>query len=1137
MHLLAARQDDLDAGPQAEDLGQTPATLVMLSFSDSDLTALASAWRANRDRLPTLRLVNLNRLGHPLSVDLYVDSVIAKAGMVILRLLGGTGYWRYGLDRVAEICRDRAIPLAVLPGEAMPDPNLSGFGTVAAAESQRLWRFFTEGGPQNIGHLLACAATLAGHPLPWSDPTPVPRFGAHEGWRGVAPPNAPVAAVVFYRSHLLAGDLAPIDALCDALAARGLAPLPLFVASLKEPDCAAWMRATLTRRHAAIVINTTGFSAARANDSSLGGSPLEANGTPVLQAILSTTPEEGWRGSARGLGPSDLAMNVVLPEMDGRIIARAIAFKAAGEPDPDLQFAAPLLRPVADRVGFTADLAAAWVRLARTPRADRRLALVLSDYPGPGGGIGHAVGLDSPASTVAMLNRLSAEGYSLSGLPTDGAALMEHLTGPTRPILTLDAYERLIPPDIRARIVAAWGEPSADPALSDGAFHARALVCGNAVVAVQPSRGHGPLSTAQHHDPDTPPSHGYLAFHLWLRHAFGVHALAQIGAHGTLEWLPGKAVALSAECWPEIVGGALPVLYPFIVNNPGEGVQARRRLGAVLIGHLTPPPVEAGLHGDLANLETAIDEYSQATGLDPRRLGMLRETILDLAWRSGLAAECNLRPDDDPDAILSRLDAHLCDIKELQIRDGLHVFGLSPTGERRDRLTAAVARDTQDPAAVAAALESCGAAEMTALLDGLDGRFVRPGPGGSPARGRADTLPTGRNLYALDPRGVPTPTAWTLGWQAADALITRYLQDHGDWPQRLVVDCWGTPAMRTGGDELAQALALLGVRPIWENGSGRVTGYEIMPSGVLGRPRVDVTLRISGLFRDVFPQQIALFDQAVRAVAGLAEEGDDVNPLRAAARAETAALIAEGMDADEARRRATARVFGAAPGVYGTALSSLVARGDWATRADFGMAYLDGGCHAYGAGLEGVALPAQFRRRVGGADALVHHQDQREHDVLSTDGFMQYEGGFAAAASLDASEPALYHLDSADPEALAVRTLAEEIARTLRGRAANPRWIAGMMRHGYRGAAELAASVDTLFAFAATTDAVRPAHFDLLFEAYVEDSTVWDFLTHANPAASRHILARMSEALDRGLWHPRRNSTAEDVRLRWENAA
>jgi len=1128
MHLLAARQEDLDAGPQAVDLGQTPAELVVLSFSDSDLTALASTWKRQRDRLPTLRLANLARLGHPLSVDLYVDSVIRKAKLVVLRLLGGAGYWRYGLDHVSAACREAGIALAVLPGDAQPDLSLDGFGTVPQDAARRLWRYFTEGGPDNMAHLLTYAATLAGHDAPWREPAPVPRFGVYEGWTGRI--EGPVAPVVFYRSHLLAGDLEPVHALCDALAARGLSPLPLFVASLKEPDCAAWMRATLTARNAAVVLNLTGFSAARED-----GSPLEANGSPVLQAVLSTAPEDGWQASARGLGPSDLAMNVVLPEMDGRIMTRAIAFKAEGEADPDLEFAPTLIRPVPDRVAFTADLARAWVRLADTPRAERRLALVLSDYPGPGGGIGHAVGLDTPASVVGILNRLCHEGYAVEGVPADSAALMAALTGDATVSLSLDAYRRLVPADARARIAGTWGAEDADPLVADGAFHFRILTCGAVVVAVQPSRGHGPLTTAQHHDPETPPSHGYLAFHLWLRHVHGVHALVQVGAHGTLEWLPGKAVALSADCWPEIVAGPLPCLYPFIVNNPGEGVQARRRIGAVLVGHLTPPPVEAGLHGDLAALEQAIDEYSQATGLDPRRLCTLRETILDLAWRSGLAADCNLRPDDDPDTVLNRLDAQLCDIKEMQIRDGLHVFGTTPEPERRARLLTAVARFSKAKD-VAARLDASGEAEMAALLAGLDGCFVKPGPGGSPARGRADTLPTGRNLYALDPRGVPTPTAWTLGWQAADALITRYLQDHGDWPKRLVVDCWGTPTMRTGGDELAQAMALLGVRPLWENGSGRVTGFEVMPASVLGRPRVDVTLRISGLFRDVFPQQIALFDQAVRAVMA-EDEPEDTNPLTAAFRADRAALESGGTLAEDAARWASARVFGSAPGVYGTALSGMIARGDWAARADFGAAYLEGSCHAYGKDLDGVPLPALFRRRVGGADALVHHQDQREHDVLSTDGFMQYEGGFSAAAALTDNDPSLYHLDSSEPDRLAVRTLSEEIARVLHGRAANPRWIAGMMRHGYRGAAELAASVDTLFAFAATTAAVRPHHFDQLFDAYVDDARVWDFLAQSNPAAARHILDRLAEALDRGLWHPRRNSTGDDLRRRKEMVA
>ncbi|WP_051340951.1 cobaltochelatase subunit CobN [Azospirillum halopraeferens] len=1217
MHLLATRQESLEAAPQAVDLGHRPADLVVLSFSDSDLGALAAAARAvGADRRPSLRLVALGQLGHPLSVDLYVDAVIRTAKVVVLRLLGGAGYWRYGLEQVAAACRETGAALAVLPGDGRPDPALESHGTVPPEVTRRLFGYFAEGGPDNMANLLAYAATLAGTPLAWAEPAPVPRFGLYDGWRGAVPADAPAAALVFYRAYLLAGDLAPIHALADALAERALAPRLYHVSSLKEPDAAAWMRRTLAALRPGVVLNATGFSAQVPGED---GTPLDAAGAPVLQVVLSTGGEAAWRGSLRGLGPSDLAMNVVLPEMDGRIPVRAVAFKAAGEPDPDLQFAEVASRPVADRIAFTADLAAAWVRLARTPRADRRLALVLSDYPGAGSagaGTGHAVGLDTPASVTAVLDALRAAGYGVAGAPADGAALMRALAaGAAEAALSLADYHALVPAAVRRRITAVRGEAAADPLVTDGAFRFRAVRCGAVVVAVQPSRGDGPLTTAQHHDPETPPGHGYAAFYAWLRRAVGIHALVQMGAHGTLEWLPGKAVALSAECWPEIIGGPLPCLYPFIVNNPGEGVQARRRIGAVLIGHLTPPPVQAGLHGPLAELEQAIDEYAQADGLDPRRLGVLRETILDLAWRSGVAADCNLSPGDDPDAVLARIDAHLCDVKEMQIRDGLHVFGAAPDAGARARLLAAVARfprrrgDGEDAAlpralaadlglptdslftappgtpwdgpplpgerartvadvraaldrmavelvagraaprphwtrtaavlgAVAAELaprlDASAEREMAALLDGLDGRFIAPGPGGSPARGRADALPTGRNLFAMDPRAVPTPSAWTLGWQAADALLTRHLQDHGAWPQRLVVDCWGTPAMRTGGDELAQAMALLGVRPLWEGGSGRVTGFEILPAGVLGRPRVDVTLRISGLFRDVFPQQIALFDQAVRAVAALEDEDGETNPLAAAVRRETAELAGAGLAAGDAARRAAARVFGAAPGGYGTALSGMIARGEWRDRAAFGTAYLEGGCHAYGAGLDGVALPALFRRRVGGADGLIHHQDQREHDVLSHDGHYQYQGGFAAAAALDDAAPTLYHLDSAEPDRLTVRTLGDEIARTLRGRAANPRWIAGMMRHGHRGAAELAATVEALFAFAATTRAVRDHHFDLLHEAYVDDDAVWDFLIEANPAAARHVLDRLEDALGRGLWHPRRNHTAHALHRRRE---
>ncbi|MBB6253803.1 cobaltochelatase subunit CobN [Nitrospirillum iridis] len=1224
MHLLPTQAEDLLASPQAEDLGQTPAEVVLLSFSDSDLSAVAAAYHAVGEVAwrPTLRLANLSRLGHPLSVDLYVEAVVAKARLVVMRLNGGTAYWRYGLEQVAETCRARGIALAVLPGEAKADPGLDAACTLEMPVAHRLWRCFVEGGPENMARLLAQAARLLGRQPPADlaagEPAPLPRHGRHDGWRPALPAAGPPAALVFYRSHLQAGNLAALHALADALARRGLVPHLFYAASLKEAAAASWLAEELAALRPAVVLNATAFSA---RQGATDASPLDAADVPVLQAVLSTSTEALWEKARAGLGPADLAMNIVLPEMDGRLAGPAIAFKAAADWDPALEYAPMISRPRADRVDALADKAAAWARLAATPRGERRVALVLSDYPARGG-TGLALGLDTPASTLAMLRALAGTGYHAPGLPADGAALMATLRHPAHdaPSLSLADYTLLMGPAALAAISDRWGPPAADPLAHGDVLRFRVLACGNLLVAVQPSRGHGALDSAAHHDPDTPPSHGYAAFHLWLRHVVDVHALVQVGAHGTLEWLPGKAVALSADCWPERLAGPLPVLYPYIATNPGEGVQARRRLGAVLVGHLPPPPAPAGLHGDLAALEQALDEYAQAQSLDPRRLPTLRDRIRDLAWQAGVTRDLNLPEDLEGEESLARLDAHLCDIKEMQIRDGLHVFGAAPDPAAQAAFLAAIgrfprraqpsqpealardlgltgtleelfggdaaapwshplppllaaqvgvpptcgrvraaldglARDlvaghiVPDPewtkttlglaalhAEVAPPLAASGPAEMAALLAGLDGRFVAPGPGGSPARGRADVLPTGRNLYAIDPRAVPTPSAWALGWKGADAVLTRHLQDQGDWPRQLVVDCWGSPTLRTGGEELAQALALMGVRPLWEAGSGRVTGMEVLPATVLGRPRVDVTLRISGLFRDMFPTQLALFDQAARKVAGL-DEADDVNPLAAAARADRTALVASGLAAETATRQATARIFGAAPGGYGTGLTQRLTTGDWQVRDQLGAAYLDSGCHAYGPDLDGVALPALFRRRVGLADALVHIQDQRETDVLDNDGMTQFEGGFAAAAGLLGGTPILYHVDSAEPERIVPRTLAEEAARVVRGRAVNPRWIAGQRRHGHSGAANLARTVDGAVDLAALAGAVRSHQVDSLYDAYVADAETWAWLADSNPDAARQILDRLAEALRRGLWHPRRNSTPDDLtRLREELA-
>ena len=776
-----------------------------------------------------------------------------------------------------------------------------------------------------------------------------------------------------------------------------------------------------------------------------------------------------------------------------------------------------MLQPDTDGVALAVDRAAGWARLAATPAGQRRLGIVLSDYPGAGGQTGHAVGLDSFASLAAMGEALAGAGYDTA--PTTATYLIEALcAAPPSRTLSLERYHALfaaLPAPLRDAVSAAWGDPADDPALDAGWFALRFLSCGGLTLAVQPDRGAAADRRAGYHDPDMPPRHGYVAFYLWLRQVLDVHALVHLGTHGTLEWLPGKSAAPSAACAPVALLRGLPVVYPFIVNNPGEAAMAKRRLGAVTVGHLTPPLRAAGSHGAATVLERLIDEYAAADGLDRRRTAPLRREILLRADEAGLLAESNIPRDLPEEDALTRLDAYLCDVKELQVRDGLHVFGQVPQPQQLDALLHALRTTCPGipDAVLRDRLHNSARQERASLLAALDGRFVPPGPAGAPTRGRADVLPTGRNLFAIDPRAVPTRSALVLAEAAATELLRRHRQDHGDWPRALVLDLWGSATMRTGGETLALALVLMGARPLWDEGSGRVGGIEILPLALLDRPRVDVTLRVSGLFRDAFAGQITLFDQAVRAIAAR-DEAADWNPLAAAT---------QGLDGADLRH-ATARVFGAAPGTYGTGVESPLARGTWQDRDALGTTYLAGSASAYGLDLDGAADAAGFAARVAAADALVHTQDHAETDLLDSPDYAAHEGGFAAAAHHLGAAPALYHLDTARPDAPVARSLQEEIARVTRGRAANPAWIAGMMRHGYGGAAEIARSLDSLHAFAATVPFRLDRQMDLVFDATLGDPAVDRFLRDANPAAHGAMQACFADALRRGLWQPRRNA-------------
>ena len=1225
MHLLAATPGSIDDGKEPVDLGQTPADVVFISAADTELAALSSA-RSEMADAPSLRLANLTHLQHPMSVDLHIESCASKSKIVIARVLGGMGYWRYGLEQYAAHLHDAGVPFAALPGDDKPDPDLWRLSTVSREDYDALWAYMVEGGPANASGFLSYAnAMLDGTEKP-AAAMPLLRAGvywpgagvtdleaAREAWTS----GAPVVPLIFYRALVQGAGLHPINRMVKALIRQGLNPLPIFVASLKDPASVATLEQIFLAAPPEIILNCTSFAVGspHQDEHRTGASnPLSmpaANRSTVFQVVLAASSEEAWEDGLGGLSGRDIAMNVALPEVDGRILSRAISFKGEAYFDEATQCPIATYKARGDRITFVAELVSNWAKLRRSDTGKRKVALILANYPNKDGRLANGVGLDTPASTTHVLKLLRDAGYSVSNPPNNSDDLMQMImAGPTNWLtdraqksggvqMSFADYQisyGQLPWEVREKIEDRWGKPEQDPFYTSGAvdcgyFSLSILQFGNVVVGLQPARGYNIDPTETYHSPDLVPPHNYLAFYFWLRHQFGTHAIVHMGKHGNLEWLPGKAVALSDTCFPEIAIGPMPHIYPFIVNDPGEGTQAKRRAQAVIIDHLTPPLTRAESYGPMKELEALVDEYYEAAGVDPRRIEYLRREILSLTSVTGLAEDAGLTGSDQ-DGDLAKLDAYLCELKEAQIRDGLHIFGQSPTGDLQRDLVQALVRiprgdgklenasliqaisadfgfefdpldagmaevwqggkpeiltvvssdnwrsngDTIErlemlaskllteeirapgPASetvikhvtntVLPRVRDCGPSEEAGILTALSGRFVAPAPSGAPTRGRLDVLPTGRNFYSVDSRTVPTPTAWALGWKSANLLIEKHLQTHGDWPRTMLLTAWGTANMRTGGDDIAQCLALMGVKPKWDNANRRVTGFEVLPQSVLGRPRVDVTLRISGFFRDAFPQLIALVDSAARAVMAM-DEPADLNPAAESFRQEGQA----------------ARVFGSKPGAYGAGLQAMIDERLWADKADLAEAYLEWGSYAYGKDAEGVKDREGFEARLSQTEAIVQNQDNREHDILDSDDYYQFEGGAAAAVStLQGQDRPIYHNDHSRPDRPVIRTLEDEIGRVVRSRVVNPKWINGVKRHGYKGAFEMAATVDYLFAFAATTGAVRGHHFDLVYTAFLEDDDTRDFISEHNAPALREIAQRLNEAIQRGLWVPKSNS-------------
>ncbi len=1257
---------------------QTPAPLVWLTAADTEIQCLATV-AAIAPALPALRVANLLQLQQQLAIDAYGEAVLSHAQVIVLRLLGGRAYWSYGLEVTHAIATHTGAHLIVLPGDDRPDPDLMSHSTVPLAVAHHLWRYVTEGGVDNLCHgLMAVCDRCLGTQFAPPDPIPVPKVGVCPLPIPAVftPPHYGTVGILFYRAHYLAGNLAPIVALCQALGDRGLIPRPLYVSSLQDPEVQADLLEHLMPKDAPasidLLLNTTSFSVAQLDTGTPRLDLWQALDVPVLQVILSGGTQARWAQNPMGLSPRDIAMNVALPEVDGRIITRAISFKTAAARDRAIETEVVTYEPVGDRVQFVAELAARWVALRQTPPAQRRIALILANYPTQDGRLANGVGLDTPQSCVEILHALQTAGYTVAPLPQTGDELIQWLTSASvtndpegqgyRPIpqsLSLAEYRQFwdtLPPTVQQGVSNRWGTPETELAhwagRSPTAIPIPGLQLGHVFIGVQPSRGYDRDPSLNYHAPDLEPTHAYLAFYAWLRNPFGAQAVVHVGKHGNLEWLPGKGIGLSPNCYPEVAFGPLPHLYPFIVNDPGEGAQAKRRAQAVIIDHLTPPLTRAELYGDLQILEGWVDEYYEAQSLDPTRLPGIRDRILTLLAETHLAPELTAfraakssPATEDFATLLPVLDGYLCELKEAQIRNGLHIFGRCPKGEQLRDLLVAIARhptpgrvgltraiaaewnldrdpltddlgapwhlppDHRIPAAIASQLHTChtwgdvvsllevqanhyveallsgeladlqirpsrrvGTAlppedsksgpsleplpdsktalhrelawiadtllpalhrtneEIQSLLRGLDGRYVPSGPAGAPTRNRPDVLPTGRNFYSVDIRAIPTESAWDVGRKAAEVLVERYTQDNGEYPQAIGLSVWGTATMRTGGDDIAQALALLGVRPVWDSPSRRVVDFEILPLSLLGRPRVDVTLRISGFFRDAFPNLIDLFDRAVVAVAALPESPRD-NPLAARAAAECAHWQGQGLSPEEALARSHYRIFGSKPGAYGAGLQGLIDAQNWTSDRDLAQAYVQWSSYAYGRNAQGHSAPEAFQSRLQHMQVVLHNQDNREHDLLDSDDYYQFQGGLTAAVrAASGRDPQVYFGDHALTEKPKVRSLSEEMARVYRTRVINPKWIAGVKRHGYKGAFEMAATLDYLFAYDATTHCVADYMYEGIAQAYLLDDDTRQFVQRVNPWALRDMAERLLEAHQRQLWQTAPDDMLEHLR-------
>ncbi|TKX81851.1 cobaltochelatase subunit CobN [Halorubrum sp. SD626R] len=1241
-------------------------------------------------------------LGEQRDVASFVDE-LGDAEAVVLWLHGGKDSMP-GYEFAVDELRDAGVPLVV---KATGDAFASEDTTVASGDREAVSEYLDRGGVVNIANGMRFLAREYGDGAvagDIDDPIELPTEGVyHPDHPGAGydelvetfDADAPTVGVWFYESHWTHENVRYVDAQVRRLEALGANALPVFCNPVSdEPgqEDAEWTveRYFTDDRGEPVVdavLSSFMFSLSmseRGRDADDEGADaeeafLDELGVPVIQTVTTMRSRSRYESSDTGVMGFELALSVALPEFDGNVITHPISGKERTDDAAGIGSAPKQHFPIEDRVDHAARLAVNWAELRHTPNEEKNVAVVLHNYPPSDDGIGTAFGLDSPESTVNLLDELDARGYDLgsetggdagsggsgagptgAGPIADGAELIDALTSQ----LTLD--DRWVAPgDVRDRsvdtvsparyaewfdakgdrfrdgVLDEWGDPPDRP------FAIPGVEFGNVLVTVQPPRGFGMDPEKVYHDSDLWPPHDYVAFYGWLRNAFDADAVVHLGTHGSLEWLPGKTVGLGSGSAPDGLIDDLPNVYPYIVNNPGEGTQAKRRSYAAVVDYLTPVMRRAGAYDELAELEDLARRYREAGGTEVRtdegaRLGeLIRETVdeLDLAVELGIGGEVDEKADvRGPDEagttlaegaiegdelstedLVERIHAYLTDVKNTQIRLGLHTMGEPPVDDRLVEYLVALTRlenpggpslresvagvlgvdydrmldapgeydetlgmtygeaadevyETSrelvrtlaahgfdvpesesdagpgdettinllvvdvDPLGDArvrggahddlrdalrfvseeAAPRVRGAeAEIPRTADALAGEYVPPGGSGAPTRGGVDLLPTGRNFYTLDPRKVPAKAAWEVGSEIAADTLARHRDEQGEYPEEIGVVAWGTPTVRTRGETIAQVLATMGVEPVWTD-AGRIDDVEPIPLDELDRPRVDATTRVSGLFRDAFPQAASVIHDAVDAVVDL-DEPHEMNYVKKHVEEEAEELAADGHDDPEAAARH--RVFTTRPGGYGAGTNKAVDEGNWDDAADLAEVYVQWGGYALGSRGTASAAHDAFERRLGNVEATVKIEDTMEQDEFDSSDWYAFHGGFITAVTeVSGAEPASYVGDSSDPDNVDVYTNEEKVRKAMRARVLNPDWLDSMEEHGYKGAGDLSKTVDVALGWDATTGVVSDRLWRDVAEKYALDDDRADWMRDVNPWALESITDTLLEAVERGLW-------------------